>query len=240
MPTSRRATSGSASCTSCRSWQPPCSSSSTTVVDAFVVVRLSWWVPRPWAPWTPRTQPVLGLLVDFFVGLLRRAPRWWSASLWGAHEDRAVEHGGPRRARLLPSIGCGLAITVVGLSLGRGPCCACMNTPAENMGLRATPFITRAAAAASCSADGRTTWGRAILRAVGDSRRPFYFLAVCTGGEHRARAAVRRRVRLGRGGRGRRPRCWPRPRSSAVLAVRALCRATTGPAGAWPAGARAL
>ena len=113
------------------------------------------------------------LLVNFFVGISTGASIV-VAQLWGARKDREV--GSAVHAAFMFSVGCGVVVTLLGLTLS-APLLRLLNTPGENWDYALTfimiyfggmvPLMTY-------------NMGSAILCAVGDSRRPFYFIAVGT------------------------------------------------------------
>ena len=76
------------------------------------------------------TRPVLGLFVDFFVGLCTGATVVIS-QLWGAHDNRRLSTA--VHTALAFAFVAGLAITVVCLPLAE-PILRFMNTPPENIG----------------------------------------------------------------------------------------------------------
>lgn len=119
------------------------------------------------------TQPVLGLFVDFFVGLCTGATVVIS-QYWGAQDHERL-----RRAvhtALAFALVAGLAITVVCLPLAE-PLLHLMNTPPENMGYALSFIRVQLLGIVFMMV---YNMGASILRAVGDSRRPFYFLVVCS------------------------------------------------------------
>lgn len=141
-----------------------------TVVDAWVVGN---FVSATALGAIDSTNSVVRLIVNFFVGLSTGASIV-VAQLWGAKKDREV--GRAVHAAFMFSVGCGLIMTVLGLGLSY-PLLKLLNTPAENWDAAFTfimiyfggmvPLMTYN----MCSA---------ILRAVGDSKGPFVFIAVST------------------------------------------------------------
>ena len=119
------------------------------------------------------TQPVLGLFVDFFVGLCTGATVVIS-QLWGAHDNRRLSTA--VHTALAFAFVAGLAITVVCLPLAE-PILRFMNTPPENMGYALSFIRVQLLGIVFMMV---YNMGASILRAVGDSRRPFYFLVVCS------------------------------------------------------------
>ena len=119
------------------------------------------------------TQPVLGLSVDFFVGLCTGATVVIS-QLWGAHDNRRLSTA--VHTALAFAFVAGLAITVVCLPLAE-PILRFMNTPPENMGYALSFIRVQLLGIVFMMV---YNMGASILRAVGDSRRPFYFLVVCS------------------------------------------------------------
>lgn len=141
-----------------------------TVVDAFVVGN---FVGSVALGAIDSTNSIVRLLVNFFVGLSTGASIV-VAQLWGAHKDREV--GTAVHAAFVFSIGCGLAITVLGLSLS-WPLLHLLNTPEENWDYAYTFIMVYFCGMVPLMAYNMSA---AIMRAVGDSRRPFYFIAVST------------------------------------------------------------
>ena len=141
-----------------------------TVVDAWVVGN---FVSSTALGAIDSTNSVVRLLVNFFVGLSTGASIV-VAQLWGAKKDREV--GGAVHAAFMFSVGCGIVVTVLGLALSY-PLLKLLNTPAENWDAAFTfimiyfggmvPLMTYNMCAA-------------VLRAVGDSKGPFVFIAVST------------------------------------------------------------
>ena len=141
-----------------------------TVVDAWVVGN---FVSSTALGAIDSTNSIVRLLVNFFVGLSTGASIV-VAQLWGAQKDREV--GSAVHAAFVFSVACGLLVTVLGLALSY-PLLKLLNTPAENWDAAFTfimiyfggmvPLMTYN----MCSA---------ILRAVGDSKGPFVFIAVST------------------------------------------------------------
>lgn len=119
------------------------------------------------------TNSIVRLLVNFFVGISTGASIV-VAQLWGARKDREV--GNAVYAAFMFSVVCGIVVTLLGLTLS-APLLRLLNTPEENWDYAFTfimiyfggmvPLMTY-------------NMGSAILRAVGDSRRPFYFIAAGT------------------------------------------------------------
>lgn len=141
-----------------------------TVIDAFVVGN---FVGSVALGAIDSTNSIVRLLVNFFVGLSTGASIV-VAQLWGAHKDREV--GTAVHAAFVFSIGCGLAITVLGLSLS-WPLLHLLNTPEENWDYAYTFIMVYFCGMVPLMAYNMSA---AIMRAVGDSRRPFYFIAVST------------------------------------------------------------
>jgi len=141
-----------------------------TVVDAWVVGN---FVGSTALGAIDSTNSVVRLLVNFFVGLSTGASIV-VAQLWGAKKEREV--GNAVHTAFVFSVACGLAVTVLGLALSY-PLLKLLNTPPENWDAAFTfimiyfggmlPLMTYN----MCSA---------ILRAVGDSKGPFVFIAVST------------------------------------------------------------
>ncbi len=119
------------------------------------------------------TQPVLGLFVDFFVGLCTGATVVIS-QLWGARDDRRL--GTAVHTALAFAFVAGIGITVVCLPLAE-PILRLMNTPPENMEYALSFIRVQLLGIVFMMV---YNMGASILRAVGDSRRPFYFLVVCS------------------------------------------------------------
>ncbi len=141
-----------------------------TVVDAFVVGN---FVGSVALGAIDSTNSVVRLLVNFFVGLSTGASIV-VAQLWGAHKDRDV--GNAVHAAFVFSLACGLVITVLGLSLS-APLLRLLNTPAENWDYAYTFIMVYFCGMVPLMAYNMSA---AVMRAVGDSRRPFYFIAVST------------------------------------------------------------
>ena len=119
------------------------------------------------------TQPVLGLFVDFFVGLCTGATVVIS-QFWGAGDEQRLTRA--VHTALAFALVVGLAITVVCLPLAE-PLLRFMNTPPENMGYALSFIRVQLLGIVFMMV---YNMGASILRAVGDSRRPFYFLVVCS------------------------------------------------------------
>ncbi len=119
------------------------------------------------------TQPLLSLFIDFFVGLSTGATIIIS-QYWGAGDKKRVSEA--VHTALAFALAVGLLITVVGLPLAE-PLLRLMQTPPENMEYALT-FVR-------IQLIGMTfmmmyNMGASILRSVGDSKRPFYFLIACS------------------------------------------------------------
>ena len=119
------------------------------------------------------TQALLSLLIDFFVGLSTGATIIIS-QLWGAGEKSKV--GEAVHTALAFALIVGLVVLAAGELLAE-PLLGLMQTPPENMGYAlafirvqfvGVPFLMV------------YNMGASILRSVGDSKRPFYFLVAAS------------------------------------------------------------
>ena len=119
------------------------------------------------------TQPLLGLFIDFFVGLATGATIV-IAQYWGARDERHVSEAVHTAVAFAVVIG--LLITLIGLPLAE-PMLRLMNTPEETLPYALT-FIRIQLVGVSFMMV--YNMGASILRSVGDSRRPFYFLIACS------------------------------------------------------------
>lgn len=119
------------------------------------------------------TNSIVRLLVNFFVGISSGASIV-VAQLWGARKDREV--GSAVYASFLFSVACGALVMVLGLALS-APLLGLLNTPAENWDYALTFILIYFVGMFPLMVYNMCA---AILRAVGDSRRPFYFIAVST------------------------------------------------------------
>lgn len=119
------------------------------------------------------TQPVLGLFVDFFVGLCTGATVVIS-QCWGARDEARLTRA--VHTALAFALVVGLAITVVCLPLAE-PLLRFMNTPPENMEYALSFIRVQLLGIVFMMV---YNMGASILRAVGDSKRPFYFLVICS------------------------------------------------------------
>lgn len=119
------------------------------------------------------TQPLLSLFIDFFVGLATGATIIIS-QYWGAGDKRHVSEA--VHTAVAFALVVGILITLVSLPLSE-PLLRLMQTPEENMGYALT-FVR----IQLCSVTFMMLYnmGASIMRSVGDSRRPFYFLIACT------------------------------------------------------------
>jgi putative MATE family efflux protein len=141
-----------------------------TVVDAFIVGN---FVSAGALGAIDSTTSVVRLLVNFFVGISTGASIV-VAQLWGAGREREV--GSAVHAAFLFSLACGVFVTVLGLVLS-GPLLRLLNTPAENWDSAYTFIMIY-----FCGMGPLMVYNMcaAILRAVGDARRPLYFIAAST------------------------------------------------------------
>ena len=119
------------------------------------------------------TQVLLSLLIDFFVGLATGATIIIS-QLWGAGEKARV--GEAVHTALAFAIIVGVGIFVAGELLAY-PLLGLIQTPPENMGYALTFLRVQFAGVPFMMV---YNMGASILRSVGDSRRPFYFLVACS------------------------------------------------------------
>ncbi len=119
------------------------------------------------------TNSIVRLLVNFFVGLSSGASIV-VAQLWGARKDREV--GSAVHAAFLFSVACGALVTVLGLGLS-APLLGLLNTPAENWDYALTFILIYFVGMFPLMIYNMCA---AVLRAVGDSRRPFFFIAIST------------------------------------------------------------
>lgn len=117
------------------------------------------------------TQPLLSLFIDFFVGLATGATIIIS-QFWGAGDKRRVSEA--VHTAVAFAIVAGILITLIGLPLAE-PMLRLMQTPEESMGYALT-FVRIQLVGVSFMMV--YNMGASILRSVGDSRRPFYFLVV--------------------------------------------------------------
>ncbi len=119
------------------------------------------------------TQPLLSLLIDFFVGLSTGATVIIS-QYWGAGNRERV--GEAVHTALAFALILGLGITAAGLPLAE-PLLRLMQTPPENMDYALTFVRVQLVGVAFMMV---YNMGASILRSVGDSKRPFYFLVACS------------------------------------------------------------
>lgn len=119
------------------------------------------------------TQPLLSLFIDFFVGLATGATIIIS-QYWGAGDERHVSEA--VHTAVAFALAVGIAITLVSLPLSE-PLLRLMQTPEENMDYALT-FVR----IQLCGVTFMMLYnmGASIMRSVGDSRRPFYYLIACT------------------------------------------------------------
>ncbi len=115
------------------------------------------------------TQPLLSLFIDFFVGLATGATIIVS-QFWGAHDERRVSEA--VHTAIAFAMVAGLLITLVGLPLAE-PLLHLMKTPAESFDYALTFIRIQLIGVAFMMV---YNMGAGILRSIGDSRRPFYFL----------------------------------------------------------------
>lgn len=115
---------------------------------------------------------IIALLVNFFVGLSSGASVVISQHYGGRHFHAL--RGAVCTAMAL-AVACGVLLTVVGMCFP-GPILRAMDTPADVFGY-AEDYMRWYFAGMLPSMI--YNMGAAVLRAVGDSRRPFYYLLVC-------------------------------------------------------------
>ena len=138
------------------------------VIDAAMVGNFVGWIALGAID---STNSIVRLLVNFFIGLSTGASIV-VAQLWGAQKDRDVSVA-VHAAFVFALIG-GAVMTVAGLLLA-APLLSLLNTPDENWDYAYT-FITLYFLGMIPMMGYNMC--AAILRAVGDSRRPFYFVMV--------------------------------------------------------------
>ena len=119
------------------------------------------------------TSPLLSLFIDFFVGLATGATIIIS-QYWGADEKGKVRDA--VHTAIAFAVVVGLIITAVGLPLAE-PMLRLMQTPDESMDYALTFVRVQLIGVSFLMV---YNMGASILRAVGDSKRPFYFLVVCS------------------------------------------------------------
>lgn len=119
------------------------------------------------------TGTIINLLVGFFTGLSSGATVIISQH-YGAKREKATEQS--VHTALALAVSCGLAITIIGLVFGRMALEA-METPSDILPF-ATSYLNIYFSGMVFSMIYNIGCG--ILRAVGDSRRPLYFLIFCT------------------------------------------------------------
>lgn len=119
------------------------------------------------------TQPLLSLFIDFFVGLSTGATIIVS-QYWGARDMKRVSEA--VRTAMAFALAVGLAVTAIGLPLAE-PMLRLMRTPDENMGYALTFIRVQLVGVPFMMV---YNMGASIMRAVGDSKRPFYFLVFCS------------------------------------------------------------
>lgn len=119
------------------------------------------------------TATIVNLLVNFFVGLASGATVI-IAQHYGAHDAEGTSNAVHTAAALC--LAGGAVLTVVGVAASPA-ILRLMNTPADVLPLAITYIRIY-----FCGITGNIIYniGSGVLRAVGDSRRPLYFLIVCS------------------------------------------------------------
>lgn len=116
------------------------------------------------------TNAVARLLVNFFIGISSGASIV-VAQLWGAHKDREV--GNAVHAGFMFSVACGALVMVLGLVFS-APMLHLLNTPTENWDYALTFILIYFVGMFPLMIYNMCA---AVLRAIGDSRRPLLFIA---------------------------------------------------------------
>lgn len=137
-----------------------------STVDTIIVGR---WVGKGALAAVGTTGPLINLLVGFFTGLASGAGVIISQG-YGGEDDRRVSRG--VHTALALSLVMGAAFTVIGIIISPG-ILQMMNTPADVMD-QSVGYIR--VYFAGMIPTLIYNMGTAILRSVGDSRRPLYFL----------------------------------------------------------------
>ena len=119
------------------------------------------------------TIAIINLLLNFFVGLTSGAAIVVSQH-HGAREPEQVSRA--VHTSLLLAVGVGALLTVLGIATSE-PLLTALDTPADTMAYSLDYMRWYYVGMIPCMI---YNMGSSVLRAVGDSRRPLYFLVLCT------------------------------------------------------------